>query len=39
LVGKIEEAAKLAPLVRLMGQNPILGEKVDEPGVWIGLKA
>jgi len=39
MAGKKEVAAKLAPLVRVMARNPVLGEKADEPGAWIALKA
>jgi len=39
MAGKKEEAARLAPLVVYMALNPILGEKADEPGVWLAYTA
>ena len=39
LAHKPGEAARFDPLMRLLGHCLVFGEKRDEPGVWIGLKA
>ena len=39
MAGKMEVAMRLMPLVRVSARNPILGEKIDEPGIWVALKA
>lgn len=39
LAGKKEEVARLTPLVKLLPKAIPLGEKKDEPGVWLVLVA